>query len=82
MPLPEDDVNALMDASTGAEVEIDLEAQVVRFEGREVPFEIDAEIKRRMLNGLDDIGVTLSNEAAIDAYEQERELPGPVTTAL
>jgi 3-isopropylmalate dehydratase small subunit len=35
-----------------------------------------------MLNGLDDIGVTLSNESAIDAYEREREVPGPVTTAL
>ena len=49
---------------------------------REVPFEIDAEIKRRMLNGLDDIGVTLSNEELISAYEAERERPGPVTTAL
>jgi 3-isopropylmalate/(R)-2-methylmalate dehydratase small subunit len=35
-----------------------------------------------MLNGLDDIGVTLSNEEAIAAYERERERPGPVTTAL
>jgi 3-isopropylmalate/(R)-2-methylmalate dehydratase small subunit len=82
VPLPEEDVNALMDARTGAEMEIDLEAQVVRFDGREIPFEIDQEIKRRLLNGLDDIGVTLSNEAAIDAFERERERPGPVTTAL
>jgi 3-isopropylmalate/(R)-2-methylmalate dehydratase small subunit len=82
VPLPEEDVAAIMDLSTGSEVEIDLEAQVVRFDGREAPFEIDAEIKRRLLNGLDDIGVTLSNEQAIDAYERERERPGPVTTAL
>ena len=82
VPLPEEEVNALMDLDSGAEAEIDLEAQVVRFEGREVPFEIDEEIKRRMLNGLDDIGVTLSNAEAIDAYERERERPGPVTTAL
>jgi 3-isopropylmalate/(R)-2-methylmalate dehydratase small subunit len=75
-------VNALMDASTGAEVEIDLDAQVVRFDGREIPFEIDQEIKRRLLNGLDDIGVTLSQGDKIDAYERERERPGPVTTAL
>jgi 3-isopropylmalate/(R)-2-methylmalate dehydratase small subunit len=80
VPLPEEEVDALMDSAT--EAEIDLEAQVVRFDGREVPFEIDQEIKRRLLNGLDDIGVTLSNEAAIDAYERERERPGPVTTAL
>src|SRR3569833_2171208 len=39
--LPEEEVNDLMDNAT--EAEIDLEAQVVRFCGREVPFEIDAE---------------------------------------
>jgi 3-isopropylmalate/(R)-2-methylmalate dehydratase small subunit len=82
VPLPEEDVNALMDLDRGAEAEIDLEHQLVRFEGREVPFEIDQEIKRRLLNGLDDIGVTLSNEEAIDAYERDRERLGPVTTAL
>jgi 3-isopropylmalate/(R)-2-methylmalate dehydratase small subunit len=80
VPLPEDDVDRLMECAD--EAEIDLEDQVVRFDGREVPFEIDPEIKRRMLNGLDDIGVTLSNEEAIAAYERERERPGPVTTAL
>ena len=52
---------------------------VVRGEAR---FEIDPEIKRRLLNGLDDIGVSLQSAAAIDAYERERERPGPVTTAL
>jgi 3-isopropylmalate/(R)-2-methylmalate dehydratase small subunit len=64
------------------EAEIDLERQVVAFGGREVSFEIDPEIRHRLLNGLDDIGVTLSNEPAIDAYEAERERSGPVTTAL
>ena len=82
VPLPEEEVDALMDLGSGAEAEIDLEAQVVRFDGREVPFGIDQEVKRRLLNGLDDIGVTLSNVEAIDAYERERERPGPVTTAL
>jgi 3-isopropylmalate/(R)-2-methylmalate dehydratase small subunit len=77
--LPEDDVRALMQAG---EAEVDLEAQVVRFDGREVPFEIDPERKHRLLNGLDDIGVTLSDEDAITRYEQEREREGPVTTAL
>jgi 3-isopropylmalate/(R)-2-methylmalate dehydratase small subunit len=77
--LPEDDVRALMSCG---EAEVDLDAQVVRFDGREVGFEIDPEIKHRLLNGLDDIGVTLSQVGAIDAYERERERPGPVTTAL
>ena len=79
VPLPDDEVEKLMDAT---EAEIDLEAQVVRFDGREVPFDIDSEIKNRLLNGLDDIAVTLEQADAIDAYEAERERPGPVTTAL
>jgi 3-isopropylmalate/(R)-2-methylmalate dehydratase small subunit len=64
------------------DAEIDLAEQVIRFDGREVSFEIDPEIKHRLLNGLDDIGVTLSQEDAIAAYESERERPGPVTTSL
>ena len=77
--LPEDDVRAIMAAGAA---EVDLEATEVRFAGRTVPFELDDDTRHRLLNGLDDIGVTLSNEAAIDSYERERERPGPVTTAL
>ena len=77
--LSAEDCHSLAHAGTG---EIDLRAQEVRFAGREVPFEIDHEIRRRLLEGLDDIGVTLGEEGAIAAYERERERPGPVTTAL
>ena len=77
--LPDDDVRALMAAG---EAEVDLERQVVAFADREVGFEIDPDIRHRLLNGLDDIGVTLENESAISAYEAERERTGPVTTAL
>ena len=79
VPLPEEQVEALMEAE---EAEIDLEAQSVRFDGREARFEIDQETKRRLLEGLDDIGVTLASAEAIAAYEHERERAGPVTTAL
>ncbi len=77
--LPEEDVKALMAAG---EARIDLAAQTVAFAGRELRFEIDPEIKRRLLNGLDDIGVTLQQADAIDRYEAERERAGPVTTKL
>jgi 3-isopropylmalate/(R)-2-methylmalate dehydratase small subunit len=77
--LPEEDVRALMNAG---EAEIDLDAQVVRFDDREVSFEIDHGIKHRLLNGLDDIAMTLQDEEAISAYEGDRERSGPVTTAL
>jgi 3-isopropylmalate/(R)-2-methylmalate dehydratase small subunit len=61
---------------------IDLEKQEIAFAGRQVPFEIDAEIARRLLEGLDDIGVTLQLEPEIDRYEAERQRSGPVTTSL
>jgi 3-isopropylmalate/(R)-2-methylmalate dehydratase small subunit len=61
---------------------VDLEAQTVTWDGGEARFEIDPDTKHRLLNGLDEIGLTLQKEDAIAAYERERERPGPVTTAL
>ena len=77
--LPEDEVRALMAAG---EAEVDLEAQEVRFAGRSVPFELDPERRRRLLEGLDDIALTLQQEGEIAAYERDRERAGPVTTSL
>ena len=77
--LPEEEVRALMDAG---EAEIDLEALEVRFAGRAVPFELDPERRHRLLNGLDDIALTLQQVDRIDAYERDREREGPVTLAL
>ena len=77
--LPEEDVRALMAAGSA---EIDLEAQSVTFAGRSVSFEIDPEIKRRLLEGLDEIALTLQAVEEIDAYERDRMVPGPVTSAL
>jgi 3-isopropylmalate/(R)-2-methylmalate dehydratase small subunit len=77
--LVEEDVKAMMAAG---HARIDLEEQEVAFAGRQVPFEIDPEVARRLLEGLDDIGVTLQQAAAVDRYERERERGGPVTTAL
>ncbi|HYH58064.1 MAG TPA: 3-isopropylmalate dehydratase small subunit [Thermoleophilaceae bacterium] len=77
--LADDDVRALMAAG---EATIDLERQVVEFDGRSVQFDIDQETKRRLLGGLDDIGVTLQHADAIARYEAERERQGPVTTSL
>ena len=77
--LPGEEVRALMEAG---EAEIDLEALEVRFDGRAVPFELDDEIRHRLLNGLDDIALTLQQTDAIKAFESERERTGPVTTAL
>ena len=77
--LPADTCRAIARAG---EAEIDLREQEVRWPGGSARFEIDAEVKHRLLNGLDDIALTLAQEDAIAAYEADRERPGPVTTAL
>jgi 3-isopropylmalate/(R)-2-methylmalate dehydratase small subunit len=65
--------------------QVDLAAQEVRWGGREpghATFEIDPDIKHRLLNGLDDIALTLQEGDAIAAYESHRERVGPSTVAL
>jgi 3-isopropylmalate/(R)-2-methylmalate dehydratase small subunit len=63
-------------------VHIHLERQTVTAGGQVFRFEIDEEVKRRLLGGLDDIGVTLQQAEALAAYERERERGGPDTKAL
>ena len=77
--LPAEDVRAIADAG---EAQVDLAAQEVRWPGGSATFDIDPDVKHRLLNGLDDISITLQQAQAIDAYERDREPTGPVTTAL
>jgi 3-isopropylmalate/(R)-2-methylmalate dehydratase small subunit len=77
--LAQDACEAIAEAG---EAQVDLAGQEVRWPGGTAGFEIDPETKHRLLNGLDDIALTLEQEDAIAGYERERERPGPVTTAL
>ena len=78
--LSEQDCRALAEAGEGR---IDLEAQTVSFGGRETPFEIDGAIRHRLLNGLDDIEITLQKGDAIDSFESAgAAAAGPVTTSI
>ena len=77
--LDAEDCHGLARAGEG---EIDLVEQEVRFDGRQVAFEIDHEIRHRLLGGLDDIALTLQQVDEIADYERERQRSGPVTTAL
>jgi 3-isopropylmalate/(R)-2-methylmalate dehydratase small subunit len=79
LPVVLEDVERLMDAGRA---EIDLAEQTIAFDGVVERFDIDPDIKHRLLNGLDDIALTLQQADAIDRYEAERERDGPVTTAL
>ena len=71
--LPEAEVKRLMESvnlDTGSKMTVDLERRVlVAPDGREVAFDFDETTRHRLLNGLDDIGLTLEHEAAIAAYE-------------
>jgi 3-isopropylmalate/(R)-2-methylmalate dehydratase small subunit len=73
--LPQEDVDKLMDdAERGANatVTIDLESQTIRGpDGGEIGFEVDPFRKHCLLNGLDDIGLTLERAPAIDAFEAQ-----------
>ena len=71
--LPQEQVDLLMDdAARGANavVTIDLENQVIKGpDGGEIAFEVDAFRKHCLLNGLDDIGLTMEKKSSIDSYE-------------
>jgi 3-isopropylmalate/(R)-2-methylmalate dehydratase small subunit len=79
--LPREDVDKLMDdASRGANavVSIDLEQQTITGpDGGRITFEIDGFRKHCLLNGLDDIGLTLEKAAAIDGFEADRRHTRP-----
>jgi 3-isopropylmalate/(R)-2-methylmalate dehydratase small subunit len=77
--LPVEDVRSIAEAQ---EAQVDLAEQEVRWPGGSASFDIDPQIKHRLLNGLDDIALTLEQDDAIGAYERDRERSGPVTTAL
>lgn len=68
-----------IEANPGMELQVDLPAQEIRFSDTTVPFEIDEYTKWRLMEGLDDIGITLQNEAAIAEYEARRESWKPKT---
>jgi len=51
------------------EITIDLESQSINANGKKYTFEVDAERKRRLLNGLDDISLTLQYKDEIKSFE-------------
>ena len=76
------DADACASIRIAGEAQVDLAAQEVRWPGGTARFEIDPDTKHRLLNGLDDIALTLGRPDAIAVYETDRERAGPVTTAL
>ncbi|WP_424941542.1 3-isopropylmalate dehydratase small subunit [Aliiroseovarius sp. S253] len=79
--LPQEQVDTLMaDAEKGANARmtVDLEAQeITTSEGETIGFEVDAFKKHCLLEGLDDIGLTMEKKASIDAFEAKASAARP-----
>ena len=83
--VPEDVVEALWaraERDPSASVTVDLEAREVRWDDTTVPFELDDFTRWRLLNGLDDIGLTLTHTDDVDAFEARRPAFLPTTASI
>jgi 3-isopropylmalate/(R)-2-methylmalate dehydratase small subunit len=58
---------------TQSHVEVDLQSQTIRYGNKSVRFEIDENRKKTLLEGLDDIAMTLQHEEKITAYERQHQ---------
>ena len=69
----------IMDENPGIEATVDLPAKQLRLGNLTVDFEIDDYTRWRLLEGLDDIGLTLQDESFISEFEEQRESWRPQT---
>lgn len=76
--LPQDQIDRLMEVAQSDPLTVDLDTQTVTtpFQDR-FAFEIDPFRKHCLLNGLDEVGLTLASGSAIDAYESQRAQDAP-----
>ncbi|MFQ5475923.1 MAG: 3-isopropylmalate dehydratase small subunit [Nitrosopumilus sp.] len=58
-----------------AEIEVDLEKQIIKTPSEEIPFEMDSHKKKILLEGLDDIAQTFQYEDKISEFEKESKVP-------
>ena len=71
---------AELEATPGAEVTVNLADRTVSCGSVNSPFEIDDYTRWRLMEGLDDIGLTLRHAADIDAFEPRRDSSRPTTS--
>ncbi|MEJ2317249.1 MAG: 3-isopropylmalate dehydratase small subunit [Gammaproteobacteria bacterium] len=68
---------AMAQGETALEITVDLESQKLVVNGEEIAFDVDSFRKHCLLEGLDDIGLTLQHVDAIRAYEEKRKQTAP-----
>jgi 3-isopropylmalate dehydratase small subunit len=69
----------LLESEPGAEVTVDLQAKTVTAKGITATFEVDDYTRWRLLEGLDDIGLTLRQESEVTVFEAKRPSYMPTT---
>jgi 3-isopropylmalate/(R)-2-methylmalate dehydratase small subunit len=83
--LPQSEIEALwevIETDPKTSIEVDLEAREVRYAGKKCAFELDDYTRWRLMEGLDDIGLTLRNIAEVEKFEGTRPTYKPKTLPI
>ena len=83
--LEQSDVEAMwlaIEAVPTTQIDVNLETRTVSYNDLVLPFAIDDYTRWRMMEGLDDIGLTIKNSASIDSFERSRTSTKPVTLPI
>ena len=83
--LPQSDVEAMwaaVEADPSTAITVDLESRTVSYGSISHPFAIDDYTRWRLMEGLDDIGLTLKQTDSIDAFEEKRASYKPATLPI
>jgi 3-isopropylmalate/(R)-2-methylmalate dehydratase small subunit len=82
--LPQESVEAIwqaIEATPSTEITVDLDTRTVSYNDVTVAFELDDYTRWRLMEGLDDIGITLSHSDSIGTFEQARPSWKPSVSA-
>jgi 3-isopropylmalate/(R)-2-methylmalate dehydratase small subunit len=77
-----EDLWVAIEANPALEITVNLEAKTVSYGDQVIAFEIDDYVRWRLMEGLDDIGLTLGNSDSIDAFESLRAAHKPKTLPI
>ena len=83
--IPQDEVEKLwatIEATPSTEITVDLDSRTVSYGSTKLSFELDDYTRWRLMEGLDDIGLTLAQSDSIDAFESKRSTLKPTTLPI
>jgi 3-isopropylmalate/(R)-2-methylmalate dehydratase small subunit len=83
--IPQDEVEKLwakIESDPTTEITVDLDSRTVSYAGTSLNFELDDYTRWRLMEGLDDIGLTLAQSDSIDAFESKRSTLKPTTLPI